>query len=99
MIKIDFAKNKSLGNVYENDILNNFESFESAKKFYNKHKFNMDKSIIETMNMGIPVASAGSLVTVPTVVYQDRGFIKSLTFNVISRTEDEAVLTLSNVGH
>jgi hypothetical protein len=98
-IKIDFAQNKSLGNVYNKDVPNNFDSFETAQKLYNKHKIDLDNYIIETMNMGLPKANAGASVTVPTVVFQDSGFITSLTFHVISRTEEEAILALTNVGH
>ena len=98
-IKIDFDQNKSLGNVYEKTIINNFESFEAARQFYRTHKSDLNKSIIDAMNMGLPPASAGSSVTIPTTIYPDRGFINSLTFNVISRTEEEIIMALTNVGH
>ena len=97
-IKIEFAHNKSLGNIYENKMPNNFESFDSVEKFYELHKFDLDNSITEIINK-MPYQAFGNFyVSIPLIYFQDTVF-KSLNFFVIARTKEEIVLALTNVEH
>lgn len=95
IIKIDFVKNKSLGNVYDTSKPDNSKSFEDSSVLYRKNKKTIDDSINETMELNN--FSNGGSISIPTLNCIDKGFINFLQFEVEKIEMDTCFLSLKKV--
>ncbi len=95
-IKINFVKNKSLGNIYNTSKPDNSKSFEDSIVLYRKNKKTIDDSINETMEFNN--FSNGGSITIPTLNCIDKGFINSLQFEVENIEMDTCFLSLKKVN-
>lgn len=96
-IQIDFTKFKSLGNVYSSTPSDNLRNFEAAESLYKKNVLSFNESILKTLNLQPNMSHVGASISIPTLHYPARGFIKSLTFLVDSFNTESCNLSLTKV--
>ena len=97
-IHLNFTKHQSLGNVYNNNPIDNFQKFESAKNVYSNHKINIDASIKETLSGSGGEIISGTEITIPTGHYQNSEFVNNLIFIVDEINSGNVHLSLIKVG-
>jgi len=96
-IKIDFDTFASIGNVNNDDVPNNLESFKKAKKMYDFHLSEIEDSIAETIENGGGI-SIGSTVEIPTGHLANKNMITRI--KLLQSSFDGVTLTvqLENVN-
>jgi hypothetical protein len=95
-IKIDFAKNKSLGNSYDETVVDNFKLFEEAEILYSRNKTKLEHSIDDAIEL-LAGPKTGGEITIPTVSYQSPGFIKKLIFGIDEINDNECKVSLKKI--
>ena len=96
-LNIDFTTHQSLGNVNDDNSIDNYKDFENAKALLKSDKEAIRNSIIEGFeNLGIELTK-DTQITIPVGHYTNSGFINSLEFLVTDFDENEVNISLINV--
>lgn len=93
--KIDFVKNKSMGNLHGVPVKENFKDFEKVEAFYKKNKLLIDGFINAAINKNN--TGVGWVIEVQIGDLKDNPFYQLLKFEITEMDKDTVTLVLLDV--